>query len=748
MKSKVGFGLLFLFGFVLGLVLMANDARAQQPATDKDKAQQPATDKNKAQQPATDKNKAQQPATDKDKAQQPATDKDKAQQPATDKDKAQQPATDKVKAGQPAASAQNGVEGPYTINSSIEFGVRGIAINGNADKYRSDLNYTPGFRIFDSSLFMRSKDNNGPVFDTLMMSSFGWGNDPNKSLRVSAEKTKVYRFDANYRRFDYFNSLRNIALGQHTSNTEYRQGDFNLTILPQNEKVRFNLGYSLDRNSGPSVSTIRFNGDEYPVANPVRMAADEYRVGIDAKVSVFDLSFLQGWRFFKEDNEYLVTVPNAGNNLTNTAKITDFYRNAPTRGNTPFTRFSLHTLIKKKLDFTGRYIYTSGSTNYTFFQNGTGVDSSGNKVTSDIIQVQGNAKRPNGMGDLAATFYVTDRFRISETFRVNNFRINGGDLLAEALRRSKPTASGDTVLPPVLTNTLSFRTIDYRRYMNTIEADCDVSRWLSIHAGYRYTDRHIEIGSSDIAVGTPANPALEQLDNSTNTFILGLKMKPLKIWSVYFDLERGAADNVFTRVDNYNFTNVRVRSILRPNKTLSFNASLVTKDNNNPSIAEDNRNFGVNVKSRVFTSSADWSPNEKFSLNGGYTRANVTSDAQIIFFLTGSLKTFGESRYFQRDNFVFVSGFVQLHPRAQLFAGSHLHKDPGQGDRLSTTSVLIGSFPYEFQSSEAKFVVKLNKNVEWIAGYQYFDYKEQFINRQFYHAHLPYTSLRINFGRE
>jgi len=689
MKSKVEFTLLFLLGFVLGLVLLANDARAQQPAADKDKT------------------------------------------------------------GQPAASGQTGAEGPYTVNSSIEFGVRGIVIDGNADKYRSDLNYTPGFRIFDSSFLMKSRDNDGPVLDTLMVSSFGWGKDPNKYLRVNAEKTKAYRFDANYRRFDYFNNLYNFALGQHTSNTEYRQGDFNLTILPQNEKLRFNLGYSLDRNSGPSVSTIRFNGDEYPAAVPVRMAADEYRVGVDTKLWVFDLSFMQGWRFFKEDNQYLIAVPNAGNSPTNTAKITDFYRNAPTRGDTPFTRFSLHTLIKKKLDFTGRYFYASGSSKYTFFQNGTGTDSSGNKVTSDVISHVGAAKRPNGMGDLAATFYATDRFRISETFRVNSFRINGGDLLLETLLRSKPSASGDTVLPPVITNTLSFRTIDYRRYLNTIEGDFDINSRLSIHAGYRYADRHIELGSSDIKVGAAATPALEKLDNSTNTFIFGFKAKPVKIWSLYMDMERGSADNVFTRVDNYDFTNVRVRSVLRPNRTLSFNTSVITKNNNNPAISEDNRNFGVNIKSRVFSSSLDWSPNERFALNGGYTRTNVTSDADIILFLA-NVKTFGQSRYFLRDNFVFMTGYVQLSSRATLFGGYRLHNDPGQGNRFSTTSSLIGSFPYEMQSPEAKLVFRLHKNVDWIAGYQYFGYEVPVPNTstQFYHAHLPYTSLRIYFGRE
>ena len=37
--------------------------------------------------------------------------------------------------------------------------------------------------------------------------------------------------------------------------------------------------------------------------------------------------------------------------------------------------------------------------------------------------------------------------------------------------------------------------------------------------------------------------------------------------------------------------------------------------------------------------------------------------------------------------------------------------------------------------------------MDWIAGYQYFGYQVQFPTlTHFYHAHLPYTSLRISFG--
>ncbi len=694
MKDRIGFALLFLLGVALGLIFWTDEARAQQPAPTPSQVQQPSA---------------------------------------------------------------NGESGPYTVVSSIEVGVRGIAINGNADKYRSDLNYTPGFRVFDSSLMMKSKEGDGLIFDALTVNTFGWGiggtsnrgNDPNRSLRAIVEKTGAYRFNANYRRLDYFNNLRNFALNQHTSNTEYRQGDFDLTLLPQNEKLRINLGYSLNRNSGPSVITYDYARDEFPVIAPVRYASDEYRVGADAKLWVFDLSFQQGWRFFKEDSSYLITTPQAGNNTINTSALNTFHRDVPTRGTTPFTRLSLHTFVAKRLDFTGRFIYSSTSTEFSLLETITGKDASGNNIKLDQFNVNGNAKKPNGMGDIGVTLFVNDRFRISDTFRVNNFRINGGDALLEALSRTRTTPNGETVLPPVTADTLAFRTTKYRRFLNLLEADFDIHPRLTLHAGYRFTDRRIELGGQDInrITGIATDPESEVFTNHTDTFIFGFKAKPVRMWSLYFDMERGASDNVFTRVANYDFTNFRVRSIIRPSSKLSINASFVTKDNTNPSVNIDGKDFGVDVNSRIFNGSFDWTPNSKFYLSSGYNYTHIVSQAEIVFFLAGGARTTGLSRYFMKDNFAFITTYIEMHPRARLYAGYRIHKDPGQQDREGFPTVLIGSYPYQFQSPEVRLQIKLHSRLDWIAGYQYFDFKERFINNQFYQAHLPYTSLRFYFGR-
>ena len=236
---------------------------------------------------------------------------------------------------------------------------------------------------------MKSKENNGTMFDTLMINSFGWGGEPSRYLRVNAEKTKWYRFDGNYRRIDYFNSLTNIALNQHTSNTEHRLGDFDLTLLPQNKRIKFNVGYSLDRNSGPTVTTYDYARDEFPVLAPTRVTGDDYRVGVDASVGPFDLSFQQGWRYFKEDTTYTIDEPQIGNNPINTSVLNTFNRELPTRGRIPYSRASLHTLLAKKVDITGRIIYQSARTDYNLFETITGKDASNNNIKLDEFTISG-----------------------------------------------------------------------------------------------------------------------------------------------------------------------------------------------------------------------------------------------------------------------------------------------------------------------------------------------------------------------
>ena len=133
------------------------------------------------------------------------------------------------------------------LTSTFEIGFRGVEVNGNDNKYRSDLNYRPGVRVFDSSFMISNKDGHDNFFDSLLVTTSGWGGDPSGVFRMNLERTGFYKFDSNIRRVKYFNSLANHALSQHNANTDHGFGDFDLTIFPERESFRARLGYSFNR---------------------------------------------------------------------------------------------------------------------------------------------------------------------------------------------------------------------------------------------------------------------------------------------------------------------------------------------------------------------------------------------------------------------------------------------------------------------------------------------------------------------
>ena len=103
-----------------------------------------------------------------------------AQQPSPSPKKSDDTPTTSVEAGEDA--------GDYTITSSIEVGYRGLSVDGDLNKYKSDLNYKAGPRLFDSTFMAKSKNGDGGVFDTFLITSTGWGADPQGNVRLTMEK--------------------------------------------------------------------------------------------------------------------------------------------------------------------------------------------------------------------------------------------------------------------------------------------------------------------------------------------------------------------------------------------------------------------------------------------------------------------------------------------------------------------------------------------------------------------------------
>ena len=686
--------------------------------------------------------------------------------------------------------------GDYSVISTIEIGYRGLAVDGDLNKYQSDLNYKAGPRLFDSSFLMKSKDGKGELFDTLLVTSTGWAADPQGNFRVSVENPKYYRFDGTYRRFKYFRFLNSFAnpnwvfspanfsrppnpvSGEHGSDTRMNIGDFDLTLLPKNERIRFNFGYSPERYGGLGFTNYHSGGNEFNFPSQVKSRANDFRVGVDAKVGSVDLSILQGFRRFHDSASINVGVFRGINVNPAAASLTSFNRNEPTSGKVNYTRFSAHTLVAKKLDITGRIVYSNATSNSTLFETFTGRNwnprvtgwpptppaATPNILNLGQYNITADTKRPTWLGDIGLTLLATDKLRISNTFRVEDFEIDGLAVFSDFFSITRGAG------PTLRTDTVGFNNLDanritrYRKYQNTIEGDYQFNPRYSIHVGYRYGSRRIEeifdgfnLGSNG-SLTPPAVRTSETIEeqNHTHAFLGGFKARPASNWTIYFDAERGTADNVFTRIGNYDYTNIRAKSRYSPSRKLSFNLALITKDNSNPSeiAGVSLQDFGVDVKSRIVTSSVDWAATSDVSFSTGYNYHWINNDAVIEYFFNGVGHPLGRSQFFTRNHFFFIDAVARLHPRVTLYAAYRINKDTGQGDRRAdptgTPGTLIASYPMSFQTPEGRLAIKINRRLDWNLGYQYYNYNESQLvgpRPQNYHAHLPYTSLRLYFGR-
>lgn len=637
--------------------------------------------------------------------------------------------------------------GGYKLTSNVELGYRYLDVNGSLDKFRSDLFYKKGLRVFDSSFLMEGKEAKNGLFDSLLVKSSGWGADPQGFLRVNMERTGYYRFNANVRDVKFFSNLNNHALGEHTRNTKHNFGDFDLTLLPQNEKFRINLGMSFDRNRGPGLYTVRAYSDEFAVNNDYDTKSNDLRIGVDGKLLGFNLSLTQGFRFFKDNSNYNITVPNAGNNPTNTSALTTYSRTFPTDGKTYYTQFAAHRTFAKVFDFTANVIYSLAQTNNSMLEVITGRDNSNNIVDLDKFEIAGDTSRPQTRGDFGFTWLATEKLRISNTFTFDKFAINGGENYLESLFRRN--AAGNP-LATTYTKQTYYRVTDYRRFVNTLEADYQFNQAVAAHAGYRFTSRRADISGYNFTLTSATsatNPALiaEDENNQTNTLIAGMKIKPLKNWVIFWDVERGSADNVFSRVENYKFFNFRVRSRLSFDK-FGLNVSAISKDNTNPTITDEvpPRGFGADINNRIYSGSFDWNPISELSFSTGYTYQHLTSSTSIIYPLATRIQ--GESKFFVRDHYAFFDVSARPMNRLGIFASYRISKDNGQDQFATVPQNIYTSYPLQFQSPEVRVSFRITRNIDWNVGYQYYDYKEKFQSLQNYRAHLPYTSLKIYFG--
>ncbi|MFQ5664008.1 MAG: hypothetical protein ACE5HL_09265, partial [Terriglobia bacterium] len=479
--------------------------------------------------------------------------------------------------------------GPYDFSLSLEAGAQATAIHGNLDVYRSQLNYlNDGLRLFNFNFSGKGKD--GAFFSNFHIQGAGWGGDPSNWLRYGVSKDKWFDFRATYRRNDYFWVFPGFARDQHRNDQQRRWQTFDLTLFPD-RPLRVRLGYTRNSSFGLALTTQDFSRDEFLLFEPLRQTYDEYRAGVQLNLRRWNFFFEQSYRFFRNDRSlFLPGGFNPGNDTSDATFLTDLQRRQPIRAKIPFTRFTVTGRPHRTVDVAAHIAYSHTDIDASRFENSLGRTFLGADAR-EVITSTLDANRPYTVADATATWRPFSRLTLSNDFRFDQYNIGGAGTFADFTFFPLLGSSDED-------RSLQQRQLELQGFQNRFEGRFDFTRWLTARAGFIYHHRDVDFNEFEFEcalVGaispSPACPSITDVEElelnhfnlNTRSFLLGTIIRVRPTFSAFFDLERGNATGVFTRLSPNNINRIRVRGRWEPTHGVKLAASwfIFEKDNFN-----------------------------------------------------------------------------------------------------------------------------------------------------------------------
>jgi len=321
---------------------------------------------------------------------------------------------------------------------------------------------------------MRSIDHKGIFFDNLSFSNSGYGGDPNDMSRLRVDKNKWYNLQILFRRdknFWDYNLLANplnpstssptvaISSSPHSLDLVRRMQDYNLTLLPQS-RVRLRLGFSHDRDEGPGFFTTD-GGTISDFNENYSYTTNSYHVGADFRLlPKTTISYDQFFAYFKQDNVVTDNPSSSGYVLSNGTPVDPgiiWSTNGPVemlpcatpiasapnvfspncngylsysqvgspRNFMPTERLQFQSNYFKNFEMSGGFGYSTSDNVISNFDETVNDFVIRNDTRGSTTGGPANAKRVSVNADWSGTYAITDKFRIVDMFRYDNWRIPG-----------------------------------------------------------------------------------------------------------------------------------------------------------------------------------------------------------------------------------------------------------------------------------------------------------------------------------
>lgn len=620
----------------------------------------------------------------------------------------------------------------YNITNSFELGYRFHDVGGNPLKYRSDVNFGNGVRLLGSNLTVNSRDGHGRLFDEIVLTTQGLGNDPYQFSNLRVQRNKWYRYDMLWRVNDYFNpGLTGGTTGGHLLDTRRQMQDHDVVLFPQSS-FRFMAGTSRVTQTGAGMTSLQLfdsRGDEFPLFGNIDRRFREYRLGAEARAAGFRFLVLRGWQRFDESTPFQRDSLSAGANPNDNTTLARFNRTEPYEGSTPFWRFNLLHERKSWYSVGARFSYAGSRRSFTLDELAAGTDRLGINRTRQVI-VAGSGRRPVSSGSLTLSLFPSDKVTVTNHTAFHQVQMDGDNLYREVNNSTQGLGI------------FRFGYLGIRTLANATDASFQARRWLGFYGGFHYSDRRIRSRQAE-RIGAFSDSLTGEQQNRLKSGLAGVRLQPTGTFSINLDTEVGRADRPFYTISERNYHLVGARAQYRTRTWLVSAAVRTNYNTNSVSL------FVHSARSRNYSADLSWTPRDWFAIDAGYGKLHLDTATGIAYFAAGSLVSPGQSLYISNIHTGSLGTRLNLRKRVDLYLGYSRVQDAGDGSQRASQPLAVfraaQTFPVAYQSPLARFSIRLHGKVRLNAGYQWYGYRDELFSIQNYRAHTGYTSVLWSF---
>ena len=471
-----------------------------------------------------------------------------------------------------AATAQASEETPlFEIRGLFDAGFRWRDVDGNGDKYREDLNYSTGARLFNVDLSLSPTA--GGAVDLINVYAVQLG-DPFESMGVTVKKFSDFNFRFRRNTSAYF--YRDIILPVADSSPSLSNaGDFHHFDFDRtNDRLDFDMrvgqrgkvffAYNRQTRLGESSTTLDISRDEFELERPLHEVKNDYTVGFQARATRVSVYVDQTYRDYENDVRLFLPGASLGEDPEDATELFFYNRLTPFDFTMPQTTVKVNARPVRRLTITGGVVVSKMDGDFSHGVVERGLDFGGNAFDSTTT-ASGTLARTTKLGDIDVAYDVTDRVALIGGVRVNRFTQDSDVERIDDARTAIEISS------------------------DIVEAGAQVyaATGVTITGGLRYEDRLVsllDIPHSDDEgveeggeVEEPGHRGGDHVNTTRTTVFVNGTAAPSSAVSVMAEYERGDYDNPFMLLAPTAMDRIKARVRVRPVEGLALTGVFHTR---------------------------------------------------------------------------------------------------------------------------------------------------------------------------